>query len=992
MHNKNKTILEVSRMLDLATFGNNKQKLVKETFENKVNQKKETIKENEEFDFDLGDVFDNDGGGGDLPPEQQGKSDYNLSMPFKLALSAYDLNNMHAALLGMEKDDILTFGDLRSKSVNPNDETGAVEYKASKYLYPLRSNQEFKTLQNRGRLIINFKGHPEELKDTEKVFKWLGGTKGMKDFNLIGMDGGLYKLSSRGKATLDYLARILSGKPEGEDEQNILKYAKDAKYHAAIILKTFYDLASQDFIAAMTGKPTLKNSEELRFFTEEGVAKAIREIANGKYNPSQPVGPFIFQIVKNHVKNEIAKVAKYTPNATNAEREFLRRKKEAMNSGSNLFIVPSRKSPTNQDNAIKVEQEGRIYLYYYDEVADALRDLLKPAPHMKPYHLRADERNTLFDSVRHSASSIGKGVEDVAATGTNPKDDYATEEIKQILGNAVEWMTHDPKKYWVSMKNHSELLNTSQESLPEDKRNLVLKTKKEAKRNIVNFIYDFLIQMGGSEDVGESGKAIFLKDWIQKYNEDTLNQYRDKLPNKNDEEIIDLMKKAGLWISGDVQSLYKGIKDYFTQKPEEYKKMKDLISGAKFDEEEEVMQEQKETIKDKIREKIRKTLMEAFILKEESNITIEMIGTVGERFVKFLKQEENVSAEKLNEEISRILNTGNGKYHLDLGRHGVMRYLTSVLASLFELGSESEKDNIVNYLFSSLFPKGDKSNAAMFLIGRISGLDPKNPNYRETMWSAVTEPQDDKTIIEKALETYNPERGSDFISWIMNRIAQKTKSLSQKEYSYMEKGETKWKNDDSLDSPIGQGTDDEDAPTLMSKIADRPQEDDKDSKDFAKKMIGSFLAFVNKKLEGKTALKEILALFGDERVYNNKGQIDNMLIANILDTSVGAVRKNKNALMNIIRDSITSGELGEFMRKTVGVDIEKYPKIKNFLETGDLVIGTYGSGSSSDEESDYEDNEDEFDNEEEDEFNKRDNFMYEAFVKNFKKYNKIILK
>lgn len=1033
MHNKNRKISEVSRMLDLATFGSNKQKTIKETFNHKINKNKKIIKENDfDFDFDLDDVFDNDGEGGSLPPEQNSKSSENLSFPFKLAVVSYDLSNMQAALLNLKKDDMLTFGDLESKSISPSDDNEAVVAKPGKRLYPLNSTQEFKKLADKGRFVIRFKGHDEELKEgTSNVFKWLGGTKGNKDFNQIGMGDSVYKLSNRGKATLDFLARILSGQPEGEEEELILEYVKSAKSNAYNILSSFYNLAIKDIIAIMTGKPSLKDSQELIYFAEEGIAKALRVIYGEKapkevsgdglkeyktsYNPNKPVGPFIFQITKNHVINKIAEVTRLKPNIDMAEREFERRRQESSKLGSNLFIVPSRKAPSNNDNAVKVEQEGIIHLYYYKDVIDAIEDLEKQVPHMKPYHLRKEERRSLFDSVRHTASPMSSKMDTLQSSADNPNDSYAAEKIKNILSKSIDWMAkqkdEDSKtKYGITKNQTGDYLSGRESDLPENLKKIAIKFRQNIKRNYVNFMYDFLIQMTGVQDayttktekgkekepgwvkvsdIGKTGDALYLAQWVKDYNEKMINYYNDKLPNRNIEQVKKFLNNKGALIK-DVQPIYNGLKDYFKEHPEEFEKVKKIISIAKFDDKESVMKEQKNSTKERIRAKIRKTIMESIALNEESNISTDMINSVGIKFEKFLKDEESVSTEMLNKQVSNILNTGTGKYNLDMGRFGVMKYISSVLASLFELSSSSEKNNIINYLFSSLFPKGDESNAAMFILARISGLNTRKPSDKEILWSAVTEPQDGKTIIEKALETYKPERASDFISWVMNRIAQKAKSLSQKEYSHMQGGERKWRNDASLDAPMGGSGEEGDDRTLMSKMADKPADEDKVSKDFAKKMIGAFLGFINKKLEGKKALKDILTLFGDERVYNDKGKIDNKLIANILDTSVGAVRKNKNALMNVIKKAINSGELGKFMKEKVGVNIENYPKIKNFLETGDLVVGTYGSGSN--KPSKVKDNNNYDEESEDDSLEYDDNYMFESFLKGFKKYNKIILK
>jgi hypothetical protein len=592
MQNKNRIFEEVSRMMDLSGYGSKNAETIKESFNTKV-EKKEIVTEmfDDEDLSDLGDFLNNDVEtiNKDLGQNTSISSSDDIPYFFKIALASYTLDGADKALLGLDRDNYLKLKDLSSKPITQNDETGTVVDRPSKLLYPGMSAKEFKDILSKGRDVFSYRADSNEI---DNVFQWLGGTKNSeKDFNLIGMGTPKFKLSKNGNATLNYLARILSNQPKDKEESDIISaLGADARNNALRILYSFYKIASRDIIGALTKKVNLKDNEEILYFIEEGTAKAMREIAAGKYNPSQNVGSFVLTIISNLVKDELQKISKYKLDSAKAYHtltDMLER---------NGIITIASKLPTSSDiKAYDVEEVGGKYVYKYDNVEDALEDL-ENAKQMKEYNLFQDSKNAFFYSSRKAPISMSSAVDNVGK-----EDEYtektSEEEIKKLLNPIVDFMSGNVKLYGVSNKQ-TEILNASQEKLSPEEKNDVLKFKKAAKQNLINYMYDTFTQVSKSvksndgdykifDNIGETGKLIFAKTYMDDWNKKTIELLKSKLEAKYPEKTYDndtvekFAKEKGLIISGDVQGLFNGFKEYLTKNPGKMKKEIDTFRGKK---------------------------------------------------------------------------------------------------------------------------------------------------------------------------------------------------------------------------------------------------------------------------------------------------------------------------------------------------------------------------------------------------------------------------
>jgi hypothetical protein len=227
MHNK-KLYNEVSRMIDLFENNENKSKLLKNSLNNKVKSKTRLTESFDDIDFT--DIFDtSDESENDINSKIDNKfsalsPNDDISLLGKLALATGSINKLQAAMFDLQKNDVLTLKDLSSERVRRDDDKGAIFDKGRKSLYPGQSVEDFRDMMNRGRLILKVGNESENLdgENVGKVFKWLGGTKGEKSLHNIGF-GSNGKLSKKGNAELNFLARMISDKPKDEAEQKIQK-------------------------------------------------------------------------------------------------------------------------------------------------------------------------------------------------------------------------------------------------------------------------------------------------------------------------------------------------------------------------------------------------------------------------------------------------------------------------------------------------------------------------------------------------------------------------------------------------------------------------------------------------------------------------------------------------------------------------------------------------------------------------------------------------
>ena len=588
---------------------------------------------------------------------------------------------------------------------------------------------------------------------------------------------------------------------------------------------------------------------------------------------------------------------------------------------------------------------------------------LENAKQMKEYNLFQDSKNAFFYSSRKAPVSMSSTVDN-----SGVEDEYteksSEEEIKKLLNPIVDFMSGNVKLYGVSNKQ-TEILNASQEKLSPEEKNEVIKFKKAAKQNLINYMYDTFTQVSKSvksndgdykifDNIGETGKLIFAKTYMDDWNNKTLDLLKAKLEAKYPEKTFDndavekFAKEKGLLISGDVQGLFNGFKEYLTKNPETLNKMLSLISSAPASSSEQSLDLK---LEQKIRAKIQKILKENFEINEvedsalanELNNEDNQIEIFSNKFENLLKGK--FKKEEFLQDIKNVLETGKCRWSLDNSSTvgpGIYPFISSVLASMYQVANNKKKRNILSYLFISMFPKGEYSNASMYLISSFSKLDLNKPENREAIWSAVVggNNKSGKTTIEQSLDDFNSEKGLSFLNYFFTKASLIAKNVAYSQSGFMHKGKKQFAGIDSLDAPIG-GTesDDADAQTLLSKL-DSKEGSELDFEDNDKNVLKFLIEFL------KTKLSKTEFMIFEALMTNN---FNNQSAGTDLGMETGAVRTSRSRINKKFKEFIESGELREYILDNSGVDITKYPKIKDFMEKGEFILGDFGSSKKSDD-------------------------------------------
>jgi hypothetical protein len=808
MYNKNKIYNEVSRMIELFESDKSKVELIKNSIIQK-SQIKEDLDFSDLFD-DLEDSGEEDSKTNEIVPQYSSSDD--ISLIKKLALVSYSINKLQAAMFNLESKNFLNIQDLKTAKVTPSDENDAVVSKSSKLLYPNQSVKDFVDMLEKGRLVLNIGNEKEETEEGEvkRLFKWLGGVKNTKTLNQIGLTTS-GKVSQEGNATLNFLARILSDNPKDEVESKIIStFGNAAKNNAMKILLDFYQVAAVNHLMPILNmQPTPENLDAVKDGVVEalnnlaGVRGSLSDLKSTNWDSSKNVSPWVFQVAKNYAKNVLKKVTEYTPDLSAAQRVF-----DNMLSKEGEIIIPSRKDPSHENYADKVEKVGDKYLYYYSNVEDAMDDLSNstkiPNHHLKSYNLEISKFKDLFNSERKAPSSIdSKEAENIAS---DEKDVFGIDksaelEIRKILGNVVDFMTLDSKKYGIKQATHDPnyLSVKDKEELKSGKSEELIRKRKElAKENAVNFMFNFLLSAIGETkygtDIGETGKINpeVINQWIESQRKSILTKLIE-LEKKNNPNIpTDAIKKRaeelGLLIKGDkfAQSFKNGLKDYFTNNKEDLSKIIKLISSTSpkgYEVETDI-----DTIfESKIRAKIKKMLKESFTLNEEEKEDFKLnvddlnqkIKIFGDRFAKATTYDRGI----LDSEIEDVISGRMSKWNFENGANGQHNYITSVLASLYNSLNGKAKENIVKYVFLSFFPRQEKSR----LIDQLSFAYSRSRNkLNDLVWDALITPENNgKLLFVNALENYEPK--GTFFQYLKQRIKnQISNTLRGSEYSYVE--------------------------------------------------------------------------------------------------------------------------------------------------------------------------------------------------------------
>jgi hypothetical protein len=984
MHNNNRILEEISRMIELSESNEKKSGLIKESIKTKINPKPIIKEEDEGDEWGAAFDFDDEDGEGLGQKDDQGLTlspTEDIPLLLKLALVTHSINSFQSALFGLSQKDFVKVYDLSSGD-GDNFEN----------LYPMSSREEFEDLTKKGRLVVDFQGKKEDVDEKElgKVYRWLGGVKNAKTLHNIGFDTE-GSLSSKGNAELNFLARILSNKPKGADEEKILEnLGASAKQNAAKILLSFYDVAAKNTLLPLLNmQPTPENLTIIK----DGVVKAIADLAGitgvgmekGKTNwdGKQNVGPWFLQVVKHHAKDALKGVSDYTPDISSAEGFF-----QNMLNREGVIRVVSSKEPSHEHFADDVVESGNKYVYTYSDVNDALSDLQSsinvPNHHMKFFNL-PKEYKPLFASQRKAPTSMSgemeRDMEPRIGREEKQIEPQYEEAIKDILGNAVEFGSLDVVKYGLSSK-HSEHMKASQEKSKD--REKLAKTKKLAKGNIVNFMYNFLLGMVGDStidgekvrDLEKSGKIAkemlvgtpnipdaseeelqAMSGWIDNQNLTMLKRLKEVNPEKDTKEIASIAKKNGLLIgTKEIQGIWNALKDYLQSNPEEFQK---LLSYVGYTSPEGYEQDIDLALEHKIRVKIQRILKESFVVSEVEDDFISNVEDINVQIEKFgnnakkLLKTDKYSTEELNNEILNAIETGRGKWNYEnSAANGVYNYITTVIASVYNLLSTAQQDKAVEYLFVSLFPRATQSSSLRGVAKkyeRMGGapLNLSDEKDADLAWSSVMEIDSKGNMpIVSALENFDPTKDANFIGYLFSILAYNLSNLVRTQSSYQKQGERFYVTPQSLDAPLkGSGGEEDESNTLLSKLDSTSAEDLSDEKNFKKNAAKELLSFMRQNLS-KSEYDLFVTLNTSNRYIKDNGNVDHNTIANDLEISPSNSRSILNRINNKFKNLIKDGELRSHMIDKAGIDINKTPKIKDFLEFGEYKIGDYGSKAS----------------------------------------------
>jgi len=852
MQSKSKFFEEISRMIELSEGNNQKANMLKESFKNKI------IKEDDDS-FDIYDLAKGDENGGD-DGNKEGDAYKSLSpsedipLFLKLALVTRSINNLQKNLFDLSEKNFVKLSDLYTEPKFAGDDKGSMVDVAPKSLYKGMPAKDFVDLTKKGRLIISVAGKSDEVspEEADKVFKWLSSDP--KKLSNIGLrvateDNPKGGLSPKGNAQLNYLARILSGKPKDELEKRILEtFGDSAKNNALSILNDFYKIAAANTILPLLNMP--RNSENEDYVKEAvhdallnlaGVSGSKLETKETSWNPSQNIGPWILQVVKNKLKNKLKATTNYYPNFDRAEEFFDRMLKK----GGAIYIY-SKKEPDNNhkaDKVIKTDEKTYKYKYIYSNVKDAMDDLknyMDNHMNINNQYLSTDKYGILFNSQKTGEASMSDEMEEMPEFADTELfdlvgiDESAENEIRKVLGKVVNFMTLDPGKYGIKQATHDpNYLSGEDKKEIESGKNvdLIRKRKALAKENSINFLYNFLLTSlsegsASSEVVGEKGniRPEVIENWIQSQREKMLKDLiiieKKNNPNITNEELKNRAEQLGLLIKGDKfnQAYKNGLYNYFRENKEELKKVIDLLRTAPS-KGYEVTPDIETIFEQKIRAKIQKMLEESFVLSEEDDEDLfgdienldKQIDIAGKKFERVLKGK--YLPEDLKGEILMAINSGdyerwNHENSKDNGQH---KYISSVLATIYPLLNDNQQENVIIYMFNTFFPNEIRSQIIRTISSELSGGDYYKGS--EYAWEAVlSSDSKGKLIIQNALENYSPDKGV-FGSILIEYIKRKARNIKRLDSAFTSKGETQYVSSVSMDK------EDENGNTLKDRLS-----------------------------------------------------------------------------------------------------------------------------------------------------------------------------
>ncbi len=946
MQNKSKFLEEISRMIELSESNQNKANLLKESFKSKI------LKEADDDEFAFFDLDDEEGDDNFKGPIGKivGNPGEDIPLLLKIALLSKNISDFQRVALGVGFKDVVSTNNLNTKAIerplplSSDDEEGGElsrkGYVAPVNLYPKISADEFRKWTINHTAPSEDKRYVVSPKEADAMYKWMKGVRGVGDYNNIGFD--ITKPSDKGTAQLNFLGRVMSGRGLNGEDKRILEILNPdaAKSNATEIVKGYYTLVSDNVLFPLLNMiPTPENVDMFELALANSLNK-LNSLKETNYDPEKGnLTSWFLQIIKNDIKNQLKKVTEYIPDFENA-RVYLENR--LANEGQ--LTIASKFSAKNLTSADEMnEKEGAKdtyrYLYIYrdvDAVENFLSDLMSATKSgqqhpFSPYNLSPRLNKELFKSVRKGTLPMSPEEEeelsdtvgyDEFEIASEFKENEAT--IKSVIDNAVEWMVSNKKIENAFSKTPGKTIAGNPKKYEEWKASKASKIRELANKNIVNFIYNFLLtpmvgetvakkitdpntgeeryvystQKTGDKtfrDVESSGKinAEVMKNWLNSQNEimlKALTSLSDKPYDevKNiaiDNNLLLAVKDDGEFDKNKIQPIWIGLMDYLKENPEVVNKLKSL--GETSPEGEELDIDLK--LEQKIRAKIQKMLQESFVISEEEEDFMDNISNLDKQINIASKRFENVlsgkySPEDLKSEIFKAIEEGNYiKWNFENSKeHGQHKYISSVLASIYNLLNSKQQENVIAYMFLTFFPNQMESQLIRKLSSKLSGGDYYSGS--DIAWDAVVSSDSSgKMLIEKAIENYSPDKGV-FANLLIEYIFRQAKNIQKTKGSHVEKGERKYVSSISMDK------EDEEGMALKDKISNVGS-NEREVEDLREKLDNLISKIENKNILSNSELN----LLKDARLFINDIVDESGLNYELLSTRINAaIERDEN--------------------------------------------------------------------------------------------------
>ena len=341
---------------------------------NIIKEVRKALKEDESDDDILGAIdygFDDESAkiAGDEKPT------HILSPELKVAMVINNLSEYeHVLFNGYSKYSPMTLG------AKANRETGTIFDKVPKEKLP-DVEAEVKGLISRGRYPVSW-GEDEKLRsagvaDFESAAKWQHSAK-----NRFIISFHKSSISGVGKEQIEFLARMLSQKPNTSPTDKIEEVLLNSAYKAAIInnseaiLRDFYYYSLIPIVMHLTKRQTYHSEDlQLEEYITTGIDKAIDATKAGMYNTAKGnYGAWLISVCKNFIINKIKKITDFKVDKTAAY--------EMLSNAPAPFVVQSKLDPEEAhgvfDDVKRSKYEG-FWDYIYNDPMNVLADLERTA-------------------------------------------------------------------------------------------------------------------------------------------------------------------------------------------------------------------------------------------------------------------------------------------------------------------------------------------------------------------------------------------------------------------------------------------------------------------------------------------------------------------------------------------------------------------------------------------------------------------------------------